>query len=64
MKQTINEAILINLAGGLTVKEISQKMYLSIPAINKRINQLKKSTDSKNVTELIAKAYQAKLIKV
>ena len=50
-----DQAILTHLSNGLTAKEISDKVFVSIPTIKKRIRKMLKSTGSKNATELVFK---------
>lgn len=50
------------LVEGLSSREIAEKLYISINTVQYHRKQLLHKTDSRNVAELIGKAYRFKLI--
>ena len=50
------------LVEGLSSREIAEKLYISINTVQYHRKQLLHKTDSRNVAELIGKAYRLKLI--
>ena len=50
------------LVEGLSSREIAEKLYISINTVQYHRKQLLHKTDSRNVAELIGKAYRLRLI--
>ena len=50
------------LVEGLSSREIAEKLYISINTVQYHRKQLLHKTDSRNVAELIGKAYRFRLI--
>ncbi len=50
------------LAEGMSSREISKEMFISINTVQYHRKQLLRKTDSHNVAELISKAYKQNLI--
>ena len=50
------------LVEGLSSREIAEKLYISINTVQYHRKQLLQKTDSRNVAELIGKAYRLHLI--
>ena len=55
----IDQEILLHLSNGLTTPKIAKRIFLSVPAVEKRIKVMRKRSGTKTVTELIAYALRA-----
>ncbi len=54
--------VLTHLVKGLNSREISEKLFISINTVQYHRKQLLRKTLSRNVAELIGKAYQLNLL--
>lgn len=54
--------VLKHLMQGLNSREISEKLFISINTVQYHRKQLLRKTSSRNVAELIGKAYQQNLL--